>query len=176
MLATGTNIIRVAAGRRRQHRASCAAPGRQVREASFGLAAGRDTGWRLELGAAPPDPDVFVRLPCALFWPPFGRTDAGAAREPDELAAGLGAWTYHAGATRADFHAERDRIAALVTARLGPPDAVRAGDHDTKRAVWSRGSRSLVVETTDDINSYSSFDLLAVQVRRSGPGLAEPGG
>ncbi|MBQ0892681.1 hypothetical protein KBX37_06110 [Micromonospora sp. U56] len=39
---------------------------------------GEPSGWLVELGAAPPDPDVWVHLPCALHWPAFG------AEEPDD--------------------------------------------------------------------------------------------
>ncbi|WP_147376193.1 hypothetical protein [Micromonospora radicis] len=61
-------------------------------------------------------------------------------------------WVRRPDAKRAEFHAERDRLTALITSRLATPEIVVTGAYDTYRAVWRRGDRALLLETTDDIH------------------------
>jgi hypothetical protein len=133
-------------------------------------------GWRIELGAAPPEPDLWVHLPCALYWPPFGELEPDGhdgRHEFDEDLPPL--WTWRPDPDRAALHAERDRLTALITARLGAPELVVTGPYDGYRAVWRRGDRALLLEISDDINSYSEFDVLGIRLRPYGPSLARLG-
>jgi hypothetical protein len=134
---------------------------------------GERTGWRVELGAAPPEPDMWVHLPCALFWPSFGKDQTGGADEEDWDWPRL--WVQRPDARRAEFHAERDRLAALIGARLGAPEFVVTGGYDSYRAVWRQGDRALLLETGDDISSYSEYDVLGIRIRRYDPSLTESG-
>ncbi|WP_433042932.1 hypothetical protein [Dactylosporangium sp. CS-033363] len=82
-------------------------------------------------------------------------------------------FTRHPDARRAGFHAERDRLTALVTARLGAAEMVLTAASDRYRAVWRRGDRALLVETMDDIASYSEYDVLGLRLRPYGPPLTD---
>jgi hypothetical protein len=84
-------------------------------------------------------------------------------------------WTRKPAAGRAEFHAERDRLAALVTSRLGAPEVVVTGAYDSYRAVWRCDDRALLVETSDDISSYSHYDVLCIRLRLYSPQLADLG-
>ncbi|MEH0829829.1 MULTISPECIES: hypothetical protein [unclassified Micromonospora] len=128
---------------------------------------GEPSGWLVELGAAPPDPDVWVHLPCALYWPAFGAEEPDDPDDEDEHDEDLPPlWARQPDARRAKFHAERDRLAALITTRLGTPESVVTGAYDSYRAVWRRGDRALLLETTDDIHTYSHYDVLGIRLRR----------
>ncbi len=134
------------------------------------------SGWSVELGAAPPDPDMWVHLPCALYWPAFGADEPHDPDDTDEFDEELPPlWTRKPAAGRAEFHAERDRLAALVTSRLGGPEVVVTGAYDSYRAVWRCDDRALLVETSDDISSYSHYDVLCIRLRRYSPQLADLG-
>jgi hypothetical protein len=137
---------------------------------------GELSGWSVELGAAPPDPDIWVHLPCALYWPPFGADESDGADEygTDIYDVGLPPlWKRRPEARRAEYHAERDRLAALITARLGAPEIVVTGWFDSYRAVWRRGDRALLLEAADDIRTYSHYDVLGIRLRRYGPWLTD---
>lgn len=122
---------------------------------------GEVIGWRLELGPAPPDPAAAVVLLCALCWPAFGEDPEDG--DTDDIDGDYGAdWQRVTAGCRAGFHRERDRLRDLVTARIGQPDEVVAGGDDTFRAVWRRGDRAVVLATSDDINSYSHYDVLVL--------------
>jgi hypothetical protein len=75
-------------------------------------------------------------------------------------------WARRPDARRAEFHAERDRLPALITARLSAPEIVVTGTYDSYRAVWRRGDRALLLETTDDIHTYSHYDVLGIRLQR----------
>lgn len=135
---------------------------------------GEPLGWWVELGAAPPDPDMWVHLPCALYWPAFGAEEPDDPDDEDEYEEDLPPlWARRPAAGRAEFHAERDRLVALITARLGAPEPVVAGAYDSYRAVWRRGDRALLLETTDDIHTYSHYDVLCIRLRRYDPSLTD---
>ncbi|MGY0232082.1 hypothetical protein [Longispora urticae] len=119
------------------------------------------TGWRFELSADGDRP--VVRLPCALFWPAFG--DEPDPDDEDDLDEEYSAvWARRPRATAADFRAEYDRLAALVGAELGAPETTDADDMGGRRTVWARGPLAVVLELTDDINSSSHYDVVAVTV------------
>lgn len=137
---------------------------------------GELSGWSVELGAAPPDPDMWVHLPCALYWPAFGAEEPDNADDEDEYDEDMPPlWARRPDARRAEFHAERDRLAALITARLGTPEIVVTGAYDSYRAVWRRGDRALLLETTDDIHTYSHYDVLGIRLQRYDLSLTDLG-
>ncbi|MFI6284595.1 hypothetical protein ACIBCM_07535 [Streptomyces sp. NPDC051018] len=127
-------------------------------------------GWRLELGDPPGKgaEDAYVRLSCALFWPAFGEEPQDAEHtedEEDDLDGDYGpAWIRRPGATRADFHAEYDRLGALIRAELGEPDRTTSADMDEYGEIWNRDTGEVVLQRTDDINSYSHYDVIALRV------------
>ncbi|MGW4032777.1 hypothetical protein ACWEFL_26330 [Streptomyces sp. NPDC004838] len=132
-------------------------------------------GWRLELGDPPGIgvEDAHIRLPCALFWPAFGdeadiedEEDEGDDEgEEDDLDGDYGpAWIRQPEATRAGFHAEYDRLGALIRAELGEPDETGSADMDEHWETWNRKAGEVVLERTDDINSYSHYDVIALKV------------
>jgi hypothetical protein len=112
-----------------------------------------------------------VHLPCALFWPSFGADEPYERDEEDWDWPRL--WVRRPGARRAEFHAERDRLAALIVARLGAPEFVVTGTSDRYRAVWRMADRALLLETGDDIRSYSEYDVLGIRLRRYDASLNE---
>ncbi|MFJ8232838.1 hypothetical protein ACIQ9E_23295 [Streptomyces sp. NPDC094448] len=132
-------------------------------------------GWRLELGDAPGEGAVetFVRLPCALYWPAFGdepdEAEGGADDDEDDDEDDLDddygpAWIRQPGATRADLHAEYERLGRLIRTELGAPDESGSGELDERREEWNRRAGRIVLELTDDINSYSHYDVVALRI------------
>ncbi|MFE7135647.1 hypothetical protein ACFVIM_32795 [Streptomyces sp. NPDC057638] len=151
-------------------------------EGDKGDDSGGGVGWRLELGDAPGEGagDTYLRLPCALYWPPFDEEpeEAGDDSEDDEadeadeddLDGDYGpAWTRRPEAARADLHAEYDRLGALIRAELGAPDETGSGEMDERWERWSRTAGEVLLELTDDINSYSHYDVIALRVSLAGP-------
>ncbi|MFF0445290.1 hypothetical protein ACFYT4_02535 [Streptomyces sp. NPDC004609] len=129
---------------------------------------GEGVGWRLELGDAPGEvPGAwFARLPCALFWPAFGDEpedveDAGQDDLDDDYGP---AWIRRPEAERTDFHAEFRRLGELIRAELGEPDETGSAEMDERWERWDRKAGVVVLERTDDINSYSHYDVIAVRV------------
>ncbi|MEU5403298.1 hypothetical protein ABZ348_28860 [Streptomyces sp. NPDC005963] len=127
------------------------------------------SGRRLELGDAPDGPAGgagFVQLPCALFWPAFGEEPEEAdPDDDDDLDEEYGSdWERFPEATRADFHREYDRIGALLRAELGEPDASFGGELDEHREVWYCTGVQLELHRTDDLNSYSHYDVILVRI------------
>lgn len=130
---------------------------------------GDGRGSRLELGDAPEGPthpSSYIQLPCALFWPAFG--DEPSDMDPDDsddLDGEYNAdWTRFPDAARVDFHREFGRIGALLRAELGSPDASFGGEMDEYREVWHRGELQLELHRTDDLNSYSHYDVIQLRV------------
>ncbi|MFF3554919.1 hypothetical protein ACWD4V_20630 [Streptomyces tsukubensis] len=133
-------------------------------------------GWRLELGDPPGEGSggTFVRLPCALYWPAFGDEpdeadeadgEGEADGEEDDLDDDYGrAWIRQPDATRAELHAEYDRLGRLIRTELGEPDESGSGDLDERWEQWNRKAGRVVLELTDDINSYSHYDVVALRV------------
>ncbi|MCM2392083.1 hypothetical protein [Streptomyces albipurpureus] len=126
-------------------------------------------GRRLELGDAPGGPahtSGFIQLPCALFWPAFG--DEPADLDPDDsddLDGEYNAdWIRFPTASRVDFRGEYGRIGALLRAELGAPDASFGGEMDEYREVWYRQGLQLELHRTDDLNSYSHYDVIQLRV------------
>lgn len=134
-------------------------------------------GWYLELGEPPDGGDSsesFIRLPCALFWPAFGAEDDGGSDEDDIDEDYPPAWRRHPDARRADFHAEYDRLGALLRDRLGEPDHVLVGEMDEYREIWRCGEAAVVLHRTDDISSYSQYDVIMLCVCSTTAELAMP--
>jgi hypothetical protein len=133
-----------------------------------------DNGWRLELGDPPGEPGAAVRLPCALFWPaldieedPDGYDDEDFAADEDdeddlddEYAA---VWERDSDAERDVFDDEFARLSDLLRAELGEPDKRTEGLEPEE--CWHRDGFEIRLEMTDDINSYSHYDLIAIQLR-----------
>jgi hypothetical protein len=134
-----------------------------------------ENGWRLELGDAPGEPGAAVRLPCALFWPAldvdeddeaFDDEDDVPADEDDEddlddeYAA---VWARDPDAERDAFDDEFARLSNLLRAELGEPDKHTEGLEPEE--IWHRDGFEIRLEMTDDINSYSNYDLIAVHLR-----------
>lgn len=132
---------------------------------------GQPSGWSVELGAAPPDPGIWVHLPCALYWPAFGAEEPENTDDEDEYHEDMPPmWIRRPNASRGEFHAERDRLAALITARLGAPEIVvtgcltptgRCGDVVTGRCCWRRPMTS----TRTRITTYSASGCNATTCR-----------
>jgi hypothetical protein len=137
---------------------------------------GEENGWRLELGDPPGEPGSSIRLPCALCWPAldidedaddeFGDDDGFSAGEDevddldDEYAA---VWERDPDAERDVFDDEFARLSDLLRAELGDPDKRTEGLEPSE--TWHRDGFEIRLEMTDDINSYSQYDLIAVQLR-----------
>ncbi|TDV55063.1 hypothetical protein CLV71_103304 [Actinophytocola oryzae] len=134
-----------------------------------------DNGWRLELGDEPGVAGAFVRLPCALFWPAldldedtddYDDEDAFSAQEEevddldDEYA---DVWERDPDAERDAFDDEFARLSNLLRAELGDPDKRTEGLEPEE--TWHRDGLEIHLEMTDDINSYSQYDLIAIQLR-----------
>jgi hypothetical protein len=122
-------------------------------------------GWRLELGDAPGEGagEAYVLLPCALYWPAFGEEPEDD--DEDDLDGDYGPqWSRRPEATRADFHAEFDRLGALIREELGEPDETGSADLDEHWETWRRKAGEIALRRTDDINSYSHYDVIALRV------------
>lgn len=141
------------------------------------------TGWRLDLGAPPPDEDAgedgavdhhsFVALPFALLWPPLGAEepdDDEDEDEEDDLAEDFSAeWIRYPDAGPAEFEAEFRRVRALVQDRIGPPTRT-VGDITAGwvREIWDRGTMALTLSIEDDIATYSFYDHIALGIWPAG--------
>jgi hypothetical protein len=133
-----------------------------------------ENGWRLELNDVPSMPGASLRLPCALFWPAldldedaeeYDEDDAFAADDEeddidDEYAE---VWERDPDAERDAFDDEFARLSDLLRAELGEPDKRTEGLAPTES--WHRDGFEIRLEMTDDINSYSHYDLVAITLR-----------
>jgi hypothetical protein len=133
-----------------------------------------DNGWRLELNDTPGKPGASLRLPCALFWPALDldedaddfdaeevfTSDAEEDDLDDEYAE---AWERDPDADRDAFDDEFARLSDLLRAELGDPDKRTEGLEPTE--TWHRNGFEIHLQMTDDINSYSHYDLIAIQIR-----------
>lgn len=135
---------------------------------------GEDNGWRLELGDEPGADGASVRLPCALFWPALDiDEDADAYDDEDDFAADdeeddlddeyAAVWSREPDADRDAFDEEFARLSDLLRAELGDPDKHTEGLEPTE--TWLRQGFEVHLEMTDDVNSHSHYDLIAVQIR-----------
>lgn len=160
--------------------AGWAAEGEQVEWAAGASAplffGDEDNGWRLELGDPPGEPGASVLLPCALFWPALdidedeedgfvddedGFTGVEEVDDlDDEYAA---AWERDPEAERDVFDDEFARLGDLLRAELGEPDKRTEGLEPTES--WHRDGFEIRLEMTDDVNSHSHYDLIAIQLR-----------
>ena len=133
-----------------------------------------DNGWRLELGEAPGQPDASVRLPCALFWPALDIDEDADDYDEDDFAAGeddaddlddeyAEAWERDQDAERDVFDDEFARLSDLLRAELGDPDKRTEGL--APEETWHRDGFEIRLEMTDDVNSYSHYDVIAIQLR-----------
>jgi hypothetical protein len=137
---------------------------------------GEDNGWRLELGDEPGDDGASLRLPCALFWPALDiDEDADGYDDEDAFTAAAGeeddlddeyapAWARDPDADRDAFDDEFARVSDLLRAELGDPDKHTEGLEPTE--TWLRDGFEVRLEMTDDINSHSHYDVIAIQIRR----------
>ncbi|MFE9422246.1 hypothetical protein ACFYNO_04685 [Kitasatospora sp. NPDC006697] len=127
---------------------------------------GEALGWRFELGDRPVDggPEgSFVQLPCALFWPPFGaEPEDGDEDDLDEDYSA--AWARRPDAGRDEFRAEYERLGGLVRALLGEPVEVVEEELDCCQEVWERNGLQVVLQRSDDVNSYSYYDVINLRV------------
>lgn len=134
-----------------------------------------DNGWRLELGDPPGEPGASIRLPCALFWPALDiDEDADDDYDEDDFTADedeeddlddeyAAVWDRDPAAERDAFDDEFARLSDLLRAELGEPDKHTEGLEPSES--WHRDGFEIRLEMTDDINSYSHYDLIAVQLR-----------
>jgi hypothetical protein len=133
-----------------------------------------DNGWRLELGDPPGEPGASIRLPCALCWPALDieedaddyddEDDFTADDEEDDLDDEYAmVWERDPEAERDVFDDEFARLGELLRAELGEPDKRDEGLEPTE--TWHRDGFEIRLEMTDDINSYSHYDLIAIQLR-----------
>lgn len=134
----------------------------------FGEAAGESIGWRFELGDPPTSggpESSFVQLPCALFWPPFGAEPEDVEGEEDDLDEEFSAdWVRSPDARRAGFHADYDRLGALLRDELGEPEKIIEGSMDDRQEVWHRNGLQIVLHRSDDINTYSHYDVINLRI------------
>lgn len=132
-----------------------------------------DNGWRLELGDPPGEPGAAVRLPCALFWPALD-VDEDTYDDEDEYATDeddeddlddeyATVWARDPDAERDVFDDEFARLSDLLRAELGEPDKRTEGLEPVE--TWHRKGFEIRLEMTDDINSYSHYDLIAIHLR-----------
>jgi hypothetical protein len=135
---------------------------------------GEENGWRLELGEAPGEPGASLRLPCALFWPALDLDEDADDYDEDDFAAGeedaddlddeyAEAWERDQDAERDVFDDEFARLSDLLRVELGDPDKRTEGLEPEE--TWHRDGFEIRLEMTDDVNSYSHYDLIAIQVR-----------
>jgi hypothetical protein len=133
-----------------------------------------DNGWRLELGDPPGEPGASVLLPCALFWPAldideddedgFVDDEFNGAEEVDDIDDEYAAaWERDPDAERDVFDDEFARLGDLLRAELGEPDKRTEGLEPTES--WHRDGFEVRLEMTDDVNSHSHYDLIAIQLR-----------
>jgi hypothetical protein len=135
-----------------------------------------ENGWRLELGDPPGEPGASIRLPCALCWPAldidedaddeFADDDdfASGGDEVDDLDDEYAAvWERDPDAERDVFDDEFARLSDLLRAELGDPDKRTEGLEPSE--TWHRDGFEIRLEMTDDVNSYSHYDLIAIQLR-----------
>ncbi len=134
-----------------------------------------DNGWRLELGDAPGEDGASVRLPCALYWPALDIDEdaddydddddfTGADGEEDDLDDEYASvWARDADADRDAFDDEFARLSDLLRTQLGEPDKRTEGLEPIE--TWFSEGFEIRLEMTDDVNSYSHYDLIAIQLR-----------
>jgi hypothetical protein len=72
-------------------------------------------------------------------------------------------WDRDPEADRDAFDDEFARLSDLLRAELGEPDKRTEGLEPTE--TWHRDGFEVRLEMMDDINSYSHYDVIAVQVR-----------
>lgn len=132
------------------------------------------TGWRLDLGAPPPDENAgevdrhsFVAFSFALLWPPLSSEEPDMDEDDeDDLQEDYSAeWVRYPEAGAAEFEAEFHRVRALVEDRIGPPTRT-VGDIATGwvREIWDRGTMALTLSVEDDIATYSFYDHIALGI------------
>lgn len=131
-----------------------------------------DNGWRLEFGDEPGREGAWLRLPCALFWPAL---DIDEDADPDEDIVTTNAeaddlddeyaevWSRDPDADRDTFDDEFARLSDLLRAELGDPDKRTEGLEPTE--IWLHDGVEIRLEMTDDINSHSHYDMIAIQLR-----------
>ena len=129
-----------------------------------------ENGWRLELGDPPGSPDAAVRLPCALSWPALDEDDEDDVEDDffdeeeddldDEYAA---VWARDPGADREAFDQEFERLSDLLRAELGEPGKRVEGVFPAES--WQHNGFDVTLEMTDDINSHSHYDVIAIVLR-----------
>jgi hypothetical protein len=110
-----------------------------------------------------------------LFWPALDieededyddEDDFPAAEEVDDLDDEYATvWDRDPKADRDTFDDEFARISDLLRAELGEPDKRTEGLEPTE--TWHRDGFEIRLETTDDVNSHSHYDLIAIQVREA---------
>lgn len=130
-----------------------------------------DNGWRLELGDEPGSPTSAVRLPCALFWPaldtddedPDFDEDLGFADEDDLDDEYADVWERDRDADRDTFDAEFERLSDLLRAELGEP--MKRAEGVLPQETWHHDGFEVVLEMTDDVNSHSQYDVIAIVLR-----------
>lgn len=136
-----------------------------------------ENGWRLELGDEPGAPTSAIRLPCALFWPaldvPDADDDADDYDDEDDFADEdeeddlddeyAEVWHRDRDADRDAFDLEFERLSDLLRARLGEPGKRTEGALPVE--TWHHNGAEVTLEMTDDINSYSHYDVIAVLLR-----------
>ena len=123
-------------------------------------------GWRLELGDPPGSPDAGVRLPCALFWPALDEDDEEDFddEEEDDLDDDYAAvWARDSDADREAFDQEFERLGDLLRAELGEPGKRVEGVFPAES--WQHNGFEVTLEMTDDINSHSHYDVIAILLR-----------
>ncbi|HEX6360569.1 hypothetical protein [Actinophytocola sp.] len=132
-----------------------------------------ENGWRLELGDPPGEPGGSLRLPCALSWPALD-IDEDADDFDDDFESDVEdvddlddeyaeSWERDPDADRDAFEDEFARLSNLLRAELGEPDKRTEGLEPEE--TWHRDGFEIRLEMTDDINSYSHYDLIAIQIR-----------
>ena len=136
-----------------------------------------DNGWRVELGDEPGSPASAVRLPCALFWPALDTDDEDPDFEPDPGVLVVDVddiddeyadvWEREPDADRDAFDAEFERLSDLLRAELGEP--AKRTEGVLPQEIWHRDGFAVVLEMTDDVNSHSHYDVIAVAVRPDTP-------
>lgn len=131
-----------------------------------------ENGWRLELGDEPGSPTSAIRLPCALAWPALDVDDEDDDdfaddfddEEEDDLDDEYAAvWERDPGADREAFDQEFERLSELLRAELGEPGKRTEGVFPQE--TWHHNGFEVTLEMTDDINSYSHYDVIAILLR-----------
>lgn len=135
-----------------------------------------DNGWRLELGDEPGKDGAWLRLPCALFWPaldidedadPYDDEDdfpTATTAEADDLDDEYAeVWTRDPHPDRDTFDDEFARLSDLLRAELGDPDKRVEGLEPTE--TWLHEGFEIRLEMTNDLNSHSHYDVIAIHLR-----------